>query len=204
MIRGDETMTDTIDQQTTADQSQPEQPSDGQHRATVSAAPAAPAARPRRQSSFRRWRKTRPFWAGVLTMLAGIEIAVTTGTAYELILISKSVTFAITVGCVIAVFGLTMWLSPTLSKLLGLLTLLAALLSFVTSNLGGFMLGMVLAIVGGGLSFAWEPGAAKVPVIPRATEVPEDEQEPNAGLDIVLGEAEPAPDEPVPHPATGT
>jgi hypothetical protein len=107
-------------------------------------------------------------------MLAGLEIAAITGTTYELILISKSVTFAITVGAVIWVFGLTMWLSPVLSRLLGLLTLLAALVSFVTSNLGGFLLGMLLAILGGGLAFAWEPGQAAaeedVPAVDDALE----------------------------------
>lgn len=116
--------------------------------------------RPRRQTAFRRWRKTRPFWGGLFTMLGGLEIAAITAASYELLFVSKSVGFAIAVGAAIAAMGLTMWLSPVLSKLLGLLTLVAALLSFVTSNLGGFLLGMLLAILGGGLSFAWEPGRA--------------------------------------------
>jgi hypothetical protein len=116
--------------------------------------------RPRRQSAFRRWRKTRPFWGGFFTMLGGLEIAAITAASYELLFVSKSVGFAIAVGAAIAAIGLTMWLSPMLSKLLGLLTLVAALLSFVTSNLGGFLLGMLLSIIGGGLSFAWEPGRA--------------------------------------------
>lgn len=113
---------------------------------------------PRRQTAFRRWRKTRPFWGGLFTMLAGLEIAGITAASYELLFVSRSVGFAISVGAAIAVFGLTMWLTPVLSKLLGLLTMVAALLSFVTSNLGGFLVGMLLAILGGGLSFAWEPG----------------------------------------------
>jgi hypothetical protein len=128
---------------------------------------------PKRQSAFRRWRKTRPFWGGLLTMLAGAEIVAVTGASYELLFVSKSVGFAIAVGAAIAVFGLTMWLSPVLSKLLGLLTFVAALLSFVTSNLGGFLLGMLLAILGGGLSFAWEPGRS--PVDPTAPVNAEDE-----------------------------
>ncbi|HWJ83280.1 MAG TPA: DUF6114 domain-containing protein [Nocardioides sp.] len=192
-------MTDTADQ-STATEHQPTPSDDGRHRSEVPA--PLPPVTMRRQSAFRRWRKTRPFWGGLLTMLAGIEIAVATGTTYQLILVSKSVAFAITVGCVIAVFGLTMWLSPTLSKLLGLLTLVAALLSFVTSNLGGFMVGMLLAILGGGLAFGWEPGAPGVPVIKKAPAPdasPEDE--PNAGLDLVIGPAvgpsAPAPAEPV-------
>jgi hypothetical protein len=135
--------------------------------------------RPRRQSAFRRWRKTRPFWGGLLTMLGGLEIAAVTAASYELLFVSKSVGFAIAVGAAIAVFGLTMWLSPVLSKLLGLLTLVAALLSFVTSNLGGFLLGMLLSILGGGLAFAWEPGHA--PAEPIVSEpAPSDADEPEA------------------------
>lgn len=132
--------------------------------------------KPRRQTAFRRWRKTRPFWGGLLTMLGGVEIAVITAASYELLFVSKSVGFAIAVGAVIAVFGLTMWLSPVLSKLLGLLTLVAALLSFVTSNLGGFLIGMLLAILGGGLSFAWEPGVAPEAPEAAAAGPPPDEE----------------------------
>jgi hypothetical protein len=140
---------------------------------------------PKHQSAFRRWRKTRPFWGGLFTILAGAEIAAVTGASYELLFVSKSVGFAIAVGAVIAVFGLTMWLSPALSKLLGLLTFVAALLSFVTSNLGGFMLGMLLAILGGGLSFAWEPGRPPVdPTAPENAENAEDAaDEPADGAD---------------------
>jgi hypothetical protein len=119
--------------------------------------------RNRPQGAFRRWRKTRPFWGGLLTMLGGLEIAILTGMTFSLILVSKSVTFAIANGAVIAVIGLTMWLSPQLNKLLGLLTMVAALVSFVSANLGGFLIGMLLAIVGGGLCFAWEPGLLAEP-----------------------------------------
>lgn len=141
--------------------------------------------RVRRQTSWRRWRKTRPFWGGLLTMLGGIEIAYVTGSAYKLLLVSKSVTVAIVIGVVIAVFGLTMWLAPEHNKLLGLLTLVAALVSLVMANLGGFLVGMLLAIAGGGLSFAWLPGARPVPAVaPEA--VPEPDE--SGGLEILIPE----------------
>jgi hypothetical protein len=147
--------------------------------------------KPRRQSAFRRWRKTRPFWGGLFTMLAGLEIALLTAASYELLFVSKSVGVAITVGGTIAIFGLTMWLSPALSKLLGLLTLLAALLSFVTSNLGGFLLGMLLAILGGGLCFAWEPGKPEVADRPAPTE-PETDAPVEDRAAAVPGQRQPA------------
>ena len=147
--------------------------------------------KPRRQSAFRRWRKTRPFWGGLFTMLAGLEIAGLTAASYELLFVSKSVGVAITVGGTIAIFGLTMWLSPVLSKLLGLLTLLAALLSFVTSNLGGFLLGMLLAILGGGLCFAWEPGTPQVTDEPTPVEPDADAPIEDRGA-AVPGQRQPA------------
>ena len=152
----------------------------------------------RRQSAFRRWRKTRPFWGGLLTMLGGLEIAVLTGMTFNLILVSKSVTFAIANGAVIAVLGLTMWLSPALNRLLGLLTMVAALVSFVSANLGGFMLGMLLAIIGGGLCFAWVPGVLHdVDAPPEAAE----EATPDDGLDILEAPEQDDAEQPQPEPA---
>jgi hypothetical protein len=34
---------------------------------------------------------------------------------------------------------------------------LASLVSFITSDLGGLLLGMLLGIIGGALAFAWSP-----------------------------------------------
>lgn len=112
--------------------------------------------RPTRRRRFRNWRRSRPFWGGLLCLLGGLEIAVIPLTAYRIILVSHSVAIATVVGAVIAILGLLLWMTPMHNKLYGLVAIVLALASFVTSNLGGFLLGGLLAIIGGALGFAWE------------------------------------------------
>ncbi|GAA3232499.1 hypothetical protein GCM10010468_64390 [Actinocorallia longicatena] len=64
-------------------------------------------------------------------------------------------------GILLIVCGLLSWVQPSQRMFFGVITVLAALGSFVTSNLGGFLLGMLLGLVGGGLIVAWTPGHAK-------------------------------------------
>ena len=112
----------------------------------------ASRARPRR---FRRWRRSRPFWGGLFTLIGGLEIATLPLTAYRIMLVTPSVVLAALVGAVIAILGLLLWLTPSHNKLYGLLTILLGIASFITSNVGGFLIGGLLAIIGGALGFAW-------------------------------------------------
>ena len=113
-------------------------------------------------SRFRRWRKSRPFWGGLFTLLAGLEIAAIPLSAYKIILVATSVTVATVTGVIIAILGLVTWLTPSQSKLYGLLTVVFGVVSFVTSNVGGFLVGGLLAIIGGALTFAWDSGSSAV------------------------------------------
>jgi hypothetical protein len=63
-------------------------------------------------------------------------------------------------GALLIVSGVLMWLQPQQRSFFGVLAVLLALVSFVTSNLGGFVIGMLLGLVGGGLGFAWAPDKA--------------------------------------------
>ncbi|MGN6128792.1 MAG: DUF6114 domain-containing protein [Nocardioidaceae bacterium] len=118
--------------------------------------PQRPAESASRRTRFRAWRRARPFWGGLLCLLGGLEIAVIPLTAYRIILVSHSVALAAVVGAVIAILGLLLWMTPSHNKLYGLVALVLALASFVTSNVGGFLLGGLLALVGGALGFAWD------------------------------------------------
>lgn len=140
---------------------------ESKHEATSPTGDESPATRHGgRFRLFRRWRRSRPFWGGFWSILGGLEIAGLPLTAYRIILVSRSVVLAAVVGAVIAILGLLMWMTPSQSKLYGLLVVLLAVVSFVTSNAGGFLLGGLLSIVGGALGFAWilvpvEDGPAK-------------------------------------------
>lgn len=48
--------------------------------------------------------------------------------------------------------------------MLGFLIITLSLASFITSNLGGFLLGMLLAMFGGAMAMAWTPRPAAVDV----------------------------------------
>ncbi|MFJ6081326.1 DUF6114 domain-containing protein [Streptomyces sp. NPDC092369] len=110
------------------------------------------------RSAFQGWRAARPYWGGLLLTLGGAEILATEKISLK-------------VAMHIGMQGLTGYLLPALMMLCGLLTLfspaqrlfysivgiLAALGSWVTSNLGGFFIGLLLGVVGASMIFGWLP-----------------------------------------------
>ncbi|SNX64730.1 hypothetical protein SAMN06272735_6558 [Streptomyces sp. TLI_55] len=115
---------------------------------------------PRRgvRSAFHAWRADRPFWGGLLLALGGAEILLTEKASLKVVLH-------------IGMQGLAGYLLPALMLLLGLLILfnptqrlfysitgvLLALGTWLTSNLGGFFIGLLLGVVGSCLAFGWLP-----------------------------------------------
>ena len=60
-------------------------------------------------------------------------------------------------GGLLAFFGLTALARPSYAKLAGLLGVAVAVVAFVGSNLGGYLVGTLLGIVGGSLTWSWGP-----------------------------------------------
>ena len=110
------------------------------------------------RAAFRRWRYGRPFWGGLLLALGGAWILLTMKASLKVVLH-------------IGMQGLAGSLLPGLMVLLGLLTLfnptqrlfysitgvLVSLGTWLTSNLGGFLVGLLLGVVGSCLVFGWLP-----------------------------------------------
>ena len=110
------------------------------------------------RAAFRRWRYGRPFWGGLLLALGGAWILLTMKASLKVVLH-------------IGMQGLAGYLLPGLMVLLGLLTLfnptqrlfysitgvLVSLGTWLTSNLGGFLVGLLLGVVGSCLVFGWLP-----------------------------------------------
>ncbi|MFG2085166.1 MULTISPECIES: DUF6114 domain-containing protein [unclassified Spirillospora] len=110
---------------------------------------------------FRRWRRTRPFWGGLLAVLAGAEIILIPLAPVGIVVHQGMAGVASWLaGALLIASGALMWCQPEQRAFLGVLCVLLSLVSFVTSNLGGFLLGMLLGMVGGALGFAWTPHAA--------------------------------------------
>ncbi|MEU3026758.1 DUF6114 domain-containing protein [Streptomyces incarnatus] len=118
----------------------------------------ADRSRPGAGRSFRSWRARRPFWGGLLLALGGGEILLTEKASLKVVMH-------------IGMQGLAGYLLPGLMALLGLLILfnpaqrlfysivgvLVSLGTWVTSNLGGFFIGLLLGVAGSCLAFGWLP-----------------------------------------------
>ncbi|MEU5877461.1 DUF6114 domain-containing protein [Spirillospora sp. NPDC047279] len=119
---------------------------------------------------FRRWRRTRPFWGGVFAVLGGIElIAIPLAPMPVTIHQGMAGVASWLIGALLVVAGALLWFQPAQRSFFGILAVLLSLASFLTSNFGGFLLGMILGLVGGAIGFAWTPVARRT-----EPEAPED------------------------------
>ncbi len=62
-------------------------------------------------------------------------------------------------GGMLVVLGLVTWFTPNQHVITGSLAGFLGLGALVLSNLGGLVIGTLLALVGGGMAFAWRPVA---------------------------------------------
>lgn len=112
----------------------------------------------RYRKRFRRWRRTRPFWGGMAAALAGAEICVLPLAPLKVMLTQGVAGIpSVLMGLVMVVLGVSVWFAPHYRTLAGVVTTLIATAALVLSNLGGFLIGTLLGILGGGLMFAWQP-----------------------------------------------
>lgn len=109
---------------------------------------------------WRRWRRSRPFWGGLITVAAGVEIAAIP-LAPLTVMLHQGVAGAASVllGAVLIVMGLSAWFAPQYRSLAGILTAMVAATALVLSNLGGFLIGTLAGVVGGAMLFGWQPDA---------------------------------------------
>jgi hypothetical protein len=106
---------------------------------------------------WRQWRRTRPFWGGLLVLVAGLEILLSERAAIPIIVhIGLQGIAGYIVPAVMVLLGLLLLFNPAQRLFYSLLAVLLALGSWITSNLGGFFVGMLLGVVGGSLAFAWQ------------------------------------------------
>ncbi|MFH8369679.1 DUF6114 domain-containing protein [Streptomyces sp. NPDC018031] len=121
-------------------------------------------ARRSRRAAFRSWRRTRPFWAGLLLILAGAEmVAIPLSPLQVLVSLGLGGLAAIGIGLALVVAGLFLWFAPRSRAYVSIHALLLSVVSFAATNLGGFLLGMTLGIVGSAMGFGWTPAAPAAP-----------------------------------------
>ncbi|MFB4306164.1 DUF6114 domain-containing protein [Actinomadura sp. GTD37] len=110
---------------------------------------------------FRRWRRTRPFWGGVFAVLGGLElIAIPLAPMPIVVHQGMAGVASWLIGALLVTAGVLMWVQPAQRSFYGVLAVLLSLASFLTSNFGGFVVGLLLGLLGGALGFAWSPAPA--------------------------------------------
>ncbi|MFF1462402.1 DUF6114 domain-containing protein [Streptomyces sp. NPDC058330] len=126
---------------------------------------------------FRTWRGDRPFWAGLFTMAGGLPIAYFPYANMHLgnVTLAMSTTAgagSLIIGVLLVTLGLTMWFHSIVRVFAGVAAILLALISIPVANIGGFVIGFLLAMLGGALSVSWAPGE------PAAEEADDEERIP--------------------------
>ncbi|MEV0534934.1 DUF6114 domain-containing protein [Kitasatospora sp. NPDC050463] len=146
---------------------------------------------------FRTFRRSRPFYGGLLAMIAGVPIMyfpyaklslsgmtvqmATTGGAGSLI-----------IGVLLIVLGLTAWFQPAVRFFAGVATTLLTLISVPVSNLSGFGLSLLPGLIGGGLMLAWAPNPPEEARAAEAGTAASTATEPTAPATTENAAAEPA------------
>ncbi|WP_406345403.1 DUF6114 domain-containing protein [Streptomyces sp. NBC_00648] len=119
---------------------------------------------PDARRAARRWRRTRPFWAGLFLVLGGAELLlVPLSPLTILVSLGLGGIAAIGIGLALIVAGLFLWFLPHTRHYVSINALLLSVLSFVATNLGGFLVGMGLGIAGSAMGFAWTPAREPEP-----------------------------------------
>lgn len=114
---------------------------------------------PELRRSFRRWRHTRPFWAGVLVIAAGLVlIATASGPWAQMVMLGSDVFIGIAIGLVMILGGLFLWFAPQNRLFVSLVLMICSVLALVASNLGGWFVGMILGMTGSAMAFGWREG----------------------------------------------
>jgi hypothetical protein len=104
------------------------------------------------------WCGQRPWLAGLVTLAAGLTITLVPNADVSVVILPGVAGLSgFVLGSLIIAGGLFLILSPPIHGLIGIAVVLLSLVSFISSNLGGLLVGMVLGIVGGSLGFGWQP-----------------------------------------------
>lgn len=121
--------------------------------------------------AFTAWRRGRPFWAGLFVAAGALIILVPPYANLKLGDMVVSIqtlggVSALLIGSLLAVCAVSLWVAPKFRLAAGIVTVLLSLVALVVTNLGGFLIGTILSLLGGALAVAWtnvpkEPKKAK-------------------------------------------
>ncbi|MEU4531152.1 DUF6114 domain-containing protein [Micromonospora ureilytica] len=108
---------------------------------------------------FRRWQRSRPFWGGLLIVLAGLEMFASTRMTLNGLSFHSGATglLSLLIPIILVTCGLLLWFTPAQRLFYSVVAAVTAVYSLIGLNLGGFFVGLLFGIVGSALAFAWTP-----------------------------------------------
>ncbi|MGF1428435.1 DUF6114 domain-containing protein [Kitasatospora sp. LaBMicrA B282] len=111
---------------------------------------------------FRAWRRTRPFWGGLISAVGGLPIlyfpyAHLTLSGVTMTMSTTAGAGSLVIGLLMIALALSAWFQPVIRVFCGIGVTILTLISIPVSNLGGFGLGLILGLIGGGLLCSWAP-----------------------------------------------
>ncbi|MEU3661540.1 DUF6114 domain-containing protein [Streptomyces sp. NPDC032940] len=110
------------------------------------------------RAAFRDWRSGRPFWGGLLLALGGAEVLLTMKASLKVVLhVGMQGVAGYLLPVVMLLCGLLTLVAPAQRLFYSLIGVLASLGTWLTSNLGGFLIGLLLGCTGSCLVFGWLP-----------------------------------------------
>ena len=140
----------------------------------------------RARRAFRGWRGQRPFWGSLLLALAGLMILIPPYASFRVGDMAIAIgtiggVSSVLIGGLLVTIGVALWLRPEFRVIGGIAGGLLALVSFVTTNLGGLVIGMLAGLVGAALLLSWtDQPPAERRLAPETAEVEPDAQDSGA------------------------
>jgi hypothetical protein len=134
--------------------------------ATTTAQPDPISGFTKARLAFRAWRRTRPFWGGLLILLASGPIlyfpyATLNVGALRIQMATTAGAGSAVIGLLLIALGVSCWFQPLIRVFAGIAAIILSIISLPVSNFGGFGMGLILGILGGALACSWAPLKAK-------------------------------------------
>jgi hypothetical protein len=112
--------------------------------------------------AFRGWRRRRPFGAGLFLLPACVVIGLPPYASFrlgDLVLSIRTIggLSALLIAVLLLICAVSLWTRPQYRVAAGVTAIVVSLAALVSTNLGGFLIGTVLGLVGGALALAWAP-----------------------------------------------
>jgi hypothetical protein len=110
------------------------------------------------EDKFTRWVYGRPFFGGLWLTLGGAFILLTMKVSLKVVMhVGMQGLAGYLLPILMVVLGLLILFSPEQRLFYSVTGVLVSLGTWVTSNMGGFMVGLLLGVAGSVLTFAWLP-----------------------------------------------